>query len=145
MGMYTTLVFKGFVKEEFRESIDKVVNYKYDTIKVYTDEENELSEKWESTYVDFMMEFAKFPSADSIPSRNNMIWNKETGAWNFTTKLKNYDNTFDAFFNIVPLFMESIEICKTLYEEVDYYKVYELKEHRLIYVRSEDKFPELED
>lgn len=89
MGMYTTLKFKGFVKEEFRETIYKLINYKYDTIIVYADEENELSKKWECTGVNFMMEFAKVPSADAIPNGGkNVIWNKENGALDFTTKLK---------------------------------------------------------
>lgn len=149
MGMYTTLEFKGIVKEKYRNAIDIVVNFESDlTIGSVYDQ----SEKWKATGVDFMNEFSHVPRANFIPNgkccwnketgewqNDRCCWNKETGEWWFVTKLKNYENTYGKFFGIVPLFMESLEICKTQYEEDEWWYLYELENGSIIGKGTEDR------
>lgn len=123
MGNYTQLEFSGTVKKEYSEAIDKLMTYVYPE---YFSEGAE-SMPWKSTGVDFMMEFANVSRATFIPygaDKNNREWNKETGKWFFITALKNYAGTYEAFFEIVPLFMETVEKCITTDDVV--------REHALI-------------
>ena len=119
MGMNTSLEFKGIVKEKYRDAINIVVTFEIDS-------GNDQSEKWKATGVDFMEKFSYVPRANGIPS-GTRYWNKETGELYFFSELKNYENTYQKFFDIVPLFMESVEICKTRYDENEFYRLYELE------------------
>jgi len=109
MGIYTTLTFEGIVKKEYREAINKLTTYQ-EPDGLSRDYVFDTSEKWTSTGVDFMIRFASVSWADFIPN-GDVTWNKETGFWKFETKIKNYENTYEKFFEIVPLFMASLTTC----------------------------------
>ena len=53
-------------------------------------------------------------------------YNKETGFWCFQCSLKNYDDTIEEFFKILPYFIESADYIEVLYEEWEYSSKYEL-------------------
>lgn len=138
MGMYTTLEFKGIVKEKYRNAIDIVVNFDNFESDLIIGSVYDQSEKWKATGVDFMEKFSHVPRANFIPN-GRCCWNKETGEWQFVTELKNYENTYGKFFGIVPLFMESLEICKTQYEEDEWCYLYELENGSIIGKGTEDR------
>jgi hypothetical protein len=54
------------------------------------------------------------------------IWNKQTGYWTFQCSLKNYDDTIEEWFKILPYFIEKIEHLEIYYEEDDYSKQYDI-------------------
>ena len=134
MGMYTTLKFSGIVKKEYRETIDKVINYEE------SDNSNSKeSKKWKASGVDFMMQFAKFPRADYIPNGgDDFVWDKNTGVWDFTTEVNNYNICFQ-FISIAPLFMDTVSLCKLRYEEFPNWDTYHLQNDAMVLDESDEK------
>lgn len=139
MGYYTELEFSGTVKEEYRDAIDRVICYDNSNDKdvgsVY-----DTARKWLASGIDFMMDFAKVPRAmfipNGIPDGTNHIWDKRTGKWEFETKLKDYENTYDAFFNIAVLFMDSINKCRLHGEDCSDYIEYHVVNGKMRLVKE---------
>lgn len=124
MGMYTSLKFKGIVKPEYRE-----------TIAVFMQSLSLDANPWYATGVDFMQEFGHDYRSIFIPFGSDpdaREFDILTGAWEFDTELKNYDNTIEKFFEIVPKMMETVSECVTHYEGDDYIRSHELKEDRIV-------------
>lgn len=126
MGMYTGLRFKGIVKEEFRNKFADIA----------------LNGNWEESSDKVFQEFSRVPRAGFIPCGAlaympaawetepydrygegvptdgfDRTYDKETGRWTFQCSLKNYCDTIEAFFEIVPYFIEEVEHAEVFYEE----------------------------
>lgn len=128
MDKTTRILFGGIVKEEYRKNISSFLSYPQD-------KDNSMycrSKKWLVTGVKFMMEFADVPGADAIPGET-FEWNEETGAWYFDTEVDNKDKAIELFFIIVPLLMESVEICQTKFFEDDCWHNFKLKNCDLLF------------
>lgn len=149
MGMYTGLRFKGIVKEEFRNEFENIA----------------LSGDWEESENKVFKEFGNVSRAsfipcgalaympdewetapyneygDGVPTDGfDRTYDKETGRWTFQCSLKNYNNTIEEFFNIVPYFIEEIEHAEVFYEEWRYSIKIELIDGKI--VEADDKFIE---
>lgn len=150
MGMYTGLRFKGTVKEKFRNEFESIA----------------LSGDWKKSEDEVFKEFGNVLRAGFIPCgalaympdewetsppRNkygggvptdgfDRTYNKETGRWTFQCSLKNYNNTIEEFFKIVPYFIEKIEHAEVFYEEWRYSIKIELVDGKIVEV--DDKFIE---
>ena len=149
MGMYTGLRFKGIVKEEFRNEFENIA----------------LSGDWEESENEVFKEFGNVSRASFIPCGAlaympdewetapyneygngvstdgfDRTYDKETGRWTFQCSLKNYNNTIEEFFNIVPYFIEEIEHAEVFYEEWRYSIKIELIDGKI--VEADDKFIE---
>lgn len=122
MGVYTTCKFAGVVKKEYRDAINKVATYCDNNEGSAFD----VSNKWLSTNVDFMMKFAETPRADFIPNGKIHVWNRETGLWLFETSLINYLDTWEIFCSMATKFMESIDVCVSHREGSDTWLTYTL-------------------
>lgn len=130
MSMETTLEFRGIVKPEFRKEISKIVKYEQ-----YEDPEERyyistFAEKWYVTYPQFMQRFAYVPNAASLPREST--WNETTGEWSFQVDSKR--NTIEEFLLMVPMFMQSLLVCKTQRDCDDYWELYDLNNVALIYL-----------
>lgn len=126
MGMYTGLRFKGVVKEQFRNEFEGIA----------------LEGNWEESNDEILRAFGSVSRASFIPCGElsympnewetepfdeycngtptdgfDRTYNKETGRWTFQCSLKNYDDTIEQFFKIVPYFIEEIEHAEVFYEE----------------------------
>lgn len=132
MGMYTGLRFKGIVKEEFRKGFEIIA----------------LNGDWESHNNPRLKQFGEVDRASFIPCGSlaympdeweegeypdevatdgfNRTYDEDTGYWAFQCSLKNYSNTIEMFFKLLPYFIESIEHCEYFYEEFDWSWKYEL-------------------
>lgn len=142
--MYTGLRFKGFVKEEYREDIELLLND---------------SKGWNACKHEELLEFAKFDRSRFIPfgalSYMPDCWegepydkenpwdcpdtdgfdrkfNKETGYWSFQCSLKNYEGEIEYFISkIVPLICSKVVHCEEFYEEWDVSNLYELEDGKI--------------
>lgn len=149
MGMYTGLRFKGIVKEEFRNEFENIA----------------LSGDWEESENEVFKEFSNVSRAvfipcgalaympdewetapyneygDGVPTDGfDRTYDKETGRWTFQCSLKNYNNTIEEFFEIVPYFIEEIEHAEVFYEEWRYSTKIELVDGKI--VEADNKFIE---
>lgn len=149
MGMYTGIRFKGYVKEEYRDSFEDIA----------------LNGDWGSSDVSAFRDFGEcFNRASFIPCGslaympdkwerydNNLekysdewfmsaidtdgfhrTWNKESGYWTFQCSLKNYEDEIENWFELLPLFIEEIEHLEYFYEEWNYSHRYELIDNKVI-------------
>jgi len=124
MGMYTGLRFKGVVKPEYRAAMVDIAT----------------SGDWENSNVKEFAEFGnRFERAIFIPrgalSYAPLAWyddeydtnyDVESGMWTFDCSLKNYGGEVEAFFELIPLFVESVEYLEKLYEEWNAGELYKL-------------------
>ena len=149
MGMYTGLRFKGIVKEEFRNEFEGIA----------------LEGNWEESNNDVFKQFGSVSRASFIPCGAlaympdewetepfdeyydgtptdgfDRTYDKETGRWTFQCSLKNYNNTIEEFFEIVPYFIEEIEHAEVFYEEWRYSTKIELVDGKI--VEADNKFIE---
>ena len=135
MGMYTGLRFKGVVKEEFRAKFEDIA----------------LEGSWEDSDDEKFIEFSKDFRSSFIPCGMlaYMPWDEDdkeftrtydakTGRWTFQCSLKNYNDTIEAFLDMVPYFIESVEFCEVLYEEWAWSTKYELIGS--VMIETENKF-----
>lgn len=140
MGMYTGLRFKGIVKEEFRNEFENIA----------------LSGDWEESENEVFKEFGNVSRASFIPCGAlaympyewetspsdgfDRTYNKETGRWTFQCSLKNYNDTIEEFFKIVPYFIQEIEHAEVFYEEWSHSVKLELINGKM--VMTDEKFIE---
>ena len=142
MGMYTGLRFKGFIKEEFREDIELVLNDSKEWGACKHQELLEFDEKFErSGFIPFGSSSYMTASWEGKPYDDKKPWecpatdgfdfkfNKETGYWSFQCSLKNYDGEIDYFVKtIIPLICSKLIHCEEYYEEWTTSILYELKD-----------------
>lgn len=130
MGMYTGLHFKGIVKEKYREDIEKRVNE---------------DKSWHELTHEIFKDFGTYDRADFIPNGMLMsafeeweeienVYNVHTGEWTFACSLKNYGNEIEEFIEMVPEFIESVEVLESRYEEFEGVNKYIMKDGRLTQV-----------
>ena len=133
--MYTGIRFKGYVKSMFRDDFEKIA----------------LNGEWENSNDEVLKSFGSVSRAGFIPCGSlcympnewetapydkykrgvptdgfDRTWNKQTGYWTFQCSLKNYDDTIEEWFKILPYFIEKIEHLEIYYEEDDYSKQYDI-------------------
>lgn len=141
MGMYTGLRFKGTVKEKFRNDFENIA----------------LKGDWEESDDEVFKEFGNVSRAGFIPCGSlaympnewetspynkygdgvptdgfDRTYNKETGRWTFQCSLKNYENTIEEFFKIVPYFIQEVEHAEVFYEEWRYSSKFELIDGKMV-------------
>ena len=134
MGMYTGLRFKGVVKEQFREGFEEIA----------------LDGAWGDSADERLRGFANDCRASFIPcgALSYMPWydddeefartyDTKTGVWTFQCSLKNYNDTIEAFLDLVPYFIENVEFCEVLYESWAWSVSYELVEGKM---KERDEF-----
>ena len=152
MGMYTGIRFKGYVKPEFRKEMSKI----------------SLTGDWNESSIQEFVEFGKISRSSFIPCGAlaympdewetepfdkygdgtptdgfESTYNEETGYWTFQCSLKNYEGEIEAFFEIIPFFIEKIEHLEYFYEEWDWSTKYDLVDSNVVEV--EDKFVKYND
>jgi hypothetical protein len=161
MGMYTGLRCKCIVKEEFRPMIKSLMKdevagllswkivadaYGYDFVKQYADYSR-------SSFIPFGS-LAYMP--DSWEADNKVTdgferqFDEKTGYWAFQCSLKNYDDTIEAFFEMVlNNIAEKIIHLETYYEEDVYSERWDFVngkiqcvDHQFIKYGFEDNYPE---
>lgn len=135
MGMYTGIRFKGYVKPEFREDFENIaLNGEWESSRdsilqsfssfyrasfIPCGSLSYMPDEWEghdNRYKEYSWEW--FDSAKDAGGFNR-TWNKETGYWTFQCSLKNYESEIEAWFDILPHFIEKIEHLEYFYEEWD--------------------------
>lgn len=140
MGMYTGLRFKGYVKPEFREEFKRFTDMSLDW----------QERKWDKFSDPVLQNYSKIERASFIPygalaympddwqtntdeygdgdatDGFERTFNPETGYWTFQCSLKNYSDTIEEFFKIIPHFIESVEHAEVFYEVWDWSEKYEL-------------------
>lgn len=146
MGMYTGIRFKGYVKEEFRSKFESIAMHgewedSEDTkFKDFGDTYSRASfipcgslsympDEWEKDYIDEngnkQFAFANYyiqVATDGFERE----YNENTGYWAFQCSLKNYEDEIEAFFKLIPYFIEKIEYLEYYYETWTYSYKYEL-------------------
>ena len=140
MGMYTGLRFKGIVKEQFRKEFKNIAllgEWEESRDKVF----KQFSEVSRSgcipcgalTYMPSSWEKAPYDDYGcGAPSDGfDTTYDEQTGRWTFQCSLKNYDGTIKDFFNIVPYFIESLEIAEVYYEECEWSTLYALVNEKM--------------
>jgi len=126
MGMYTGLRFSGIVKNEFRKEFKSIA----------------MNGEWKLSNNDVFKEFGEKDVAFLIPigpmcympdeweddseGKFKRTYNCKTGKWKFQCSLRNYNETIEEFFKIVPYFMEKVDMCEVFYEEWVYSRRYEI-------------------
>ncbi len=142
MGMYTNVRFKGYIKPEFRKNFSPIA----------------LEGRWDESLDPVFKRFGNVSRACFIPRGASAYmpdqwlwnvdqygdgeatdgfecyWNPESGYWSFQCSLKNYDRTIEAWFEILPYFVEKIEHLEYHYEEWDNSKLYNLIDGQIILV-----------
>lgn len=133
MGMYTQVQFEMIVKPEFRKYTE-----------VYTKGD------WASTDDPKFLEFSKDDRASFIPNGYDTFsldggwrtFDENTGEWDVSCSLKNYENTVEKFFDLIPYFIESIKTLETFDENDDIHRVYQLIDNKVVKV---NQYPEYDD
>lgn len=131
MGDYTGIRLDGVVKKKFRKSFNDIA----------------MRGAWELSTDTIFKEFGKLYRSIFIPcgALYYMPWDPddtlfarrysdETGEWVFQCSLKNYEGEIQAFFNIIPYFMERVVI--------EYY--YEYWDNSIFYTLVEGKVQKCE-
>ena len=168
MGMYTGLRFKGVVKEEFRKGFACCALYgdwdlsENPKLRQFGEDVGRsgfipcgslayMPDEWEKDYVD--ENGNKHPEYEQDIGRPieevyflrqtptdgfDRTWNEETGYWTFQCSLKNYESEIEAFFELLPYFIESVEHCEYFYEEDEWSYRYELIDGKM--VMTSDRF-----
>lgn len=112
MGMYTGLRVKAYIKPEYLEMVESIV---------------ERDVEWNHFDYDFLNTFGKLSRASFIPFgamsympedwKNKNYFYKNTGVWDFACSLKNYDNEIEEFLNNVLTEISISATAERLYEE----------------------------
>jgi hypothetical protein len=124
MGNYSLLRFKGVVKKEYRESMNRVIG---------------TTARWEDTKIVFLQNFVEEVSTDAILLGGyGYEWNKLNGEWTFEVELK----IPVEFFGIIPLLMDSVDKCE-VWDDEEYWDIYALKNG--VVVKEETKYMEWEE
>jgi len=134
MGMYTGLQFRGIVKKEYFDDIQKLVNGEIEWSDI----------TWaESLRMDYRSSFIFFGSILSMPDSwkddedFELKFDMQNGCLQFQSSVKNYNKTIQRFLAILPIFIESVEICEYFYEESTYSSLYELINEEMIETNDE--------
>lgn len=153
MGMYTGIRFKGYVKPEFREEFEDIaINGEWrdsnnSILASFGDFDRSsfipcgslsyMPDEWEE-YDDSYKIYSRewFDSARDTDGFNR-TWDKETGYWTFQCSLKNYESEIEAWFEIVPHFIEKVEHLEYFYEEWEFSSKYELIDNELVCTNPE--------
>jgi hypothetical protein len=138
MGMYTGLRFKGYIKVEYRDMIDSIVNG--------SDEWEEYSSEY--TFLDRFMECSRrnmipFGSLSYMPDswEDNTVqtegfklqFDPATGYWSFQCSLKNYSDEINVFLNdVIAIIAEKTEHIEVLYEEWNNSILYKLEDGEIV-------------
>lgn len=129
MGTYTNLRFKGKLKNEFIEGFEDIA----------------FDGEWEAHNDLIFKKFGELDRSFCIPSGTSSYfpnewidkegvptndfktsYSEETGCWGFQCSLKNYKNTIQEFFLILPYFVEEVHHLEYYYEEDDFSQEYGL-------------------
>ena len=124
MGMYTGLRFKGVVKEKFRKDFGPIA-WDGDWGWIRDEKFQEFSKDYRASFIP-MGGLCYMPDNWDEDEEFERTYDEETGQWVFQCSLKNYSQTIEAFLELVPIFMESVEHCEVLYEEWAWSAGYEL-------------------
>jgi len=140
MGDYTGIRFKGYIKEEFRNEF-AIIALEGDWNKSKDPIFNKFGEVRRASFIpcgslSYMPD--EWESNDEDTDEFARTWNKETGYWTFQCSLKNYEDTIDEWFKIIPYFIEKIDHLESYYEYWEWSKQYDLVDNELIMVN--DKF-----
>ena len=144
MGMYTGLRFKGVVKPEFRADFESIA----------------LRGEWSGSKDAKLAEFSAVERCSFIPCGSlsympssweegkgwsapatdgfERTYNLQSGYWAFQCSLKNYEDTIEAFLQLLPYFIESVEHVEVFYEEWDWSERYDMVDGKM--QRVTDKF-----
>ena len=139
MGDYTGVRFKGYVKSQFRDNFEKIA----------------MDGDWELFNDEILNSFGSISRASFIPCGClsympdewesepydkygfERTWNKETGYWTFQCSLKNYNDTIEEWFKILPYFIENIEHLEKYYEGWKYSKQYDIVNGKVKLINNE--------
>lgn len=141
MGDYTGLRFKGILKKKFREDFEIIA-----LEGEWSEHVDTVIQKFSEVERSFLIPCgvsSYFPNEwidknDKATDGFETSYNKETGYWIFQCSLKNYKNTIQEFFSILPYFIEKIEYLEYYYEEDDFSKQYSLIDGKIKLIN--DKF-----
>jgi len=140
MGEYTALAIKGVVKAQFRKFTDALIEG-----------------NWGSVPDPYFEAFSKVHRSNSIPRGFSYYFNSElcvfadvdceqadpfydieTGEYHIYCSLKNYDNTIQEFFKLIPHFMQECSIIRTRYNGYDSpICKYELADNEVRFIEAE--------
>ena len=140
MGDYTGIRFKGYVKEQFRDMFG-VIALEGDWGKSNDCVFNRFGAVRRSSFIpcgclSYMPDEWEVDNQDTDGFQRT--WNKETGYWTFQCSLKNYEDTIEKWFEILPYFIEKIEHLEYFFESWTYSKQYDLINNEV--VKINDKF-----
>lgn len=141
MGDYTGLRFKGIVKKEFRDNFEEIA----------------MRGEWASSSDKVLHAFGNYSRASFIPcgvltympdeweqapydEYGNGVatdgfersYDNKTGRWTFQCSLKNYADTIEHFFKIVPYFIEKVDVAEVYFERAEYSCLYKLQNGEMI-------------
>lgn len=136
--MYTGLRFKGYVKPEYREIVQKIMDYEcvwkdFSCIpSVFSKDIRSMSIPFGDIF--YMPEsWGEYEKDDTATDGFRDSFDIETGYWSFQCSLKNYDDTIGSFLNyVVPLIIEEIVHCEKLYEVDDHGTFYKLEYGKIV-------------
>jgi len=131
MGDYTGLRAKVTVKPELREYIKELLHHSYDWEDAMVS--FQILGDWETNPAYKMIDaplksWIKYPRHSFIPFGMHSYmpeewgdayrkFDVETGVWEFSCSVKNYDKTIEYFLeNLFPLLVESCEYCEKRFE-----------------------------
>ena len=124
MGMRTSLRFKGTVKEQFLKNFENIA----------------LAGEWHNASDKNLKKFSSLDRARLIPTgefaympiewadEKRREYNENTGEWVFTCSLKDYDDTVEEFFKLVPYFIKDLEYAEVYSETYNHLIKYELND-----------------
>lgn len=138
MGVDTCLRFKGFVKSQFKSNFSFIA----------------LNGEWANAEDEIIRHFGSLKRSCLIPTGSlsympsewednghategfERRYEEDTGFWSFQCSLKNYDNTIEEFFKIVPYFIYSVDHAEVYNEEWTHSVLYEMKDGLMTKVNS---------
>lgn len=125
MGDYTLLTVKCKLHKKFIAPISDLVENNLDW--------SDIIEKYN---LNFLRIFASVPRSGLIPNSGYLsereirkVWGK--GIWEFECELKDYENTIEEFFKVLPYMIDKLYQCETHYD-CDYHpKIFKLSKKSL--------------
>lgn len=155
MGTYTGIRFKGYIKPRFRKDFEKIaLEGKWDESSdqlfrlfgrfhrasfiplgalcyMPKEWETELKPSQTISFEGYLYE--KHHAATDGFERS---YDPKTGYWSFQCSLKNYQNEIEAWFKILPYFVEEIVHLEYYYEESSYSQLYTIKDDSLVMINN---------
>lgn len=134
MGMYTGLRFKGVVKKEFRNNFGSIaLNGDWKNSPYW--EFSNFGNLFRSSFIPCGM-LCYMPEEWDKPNEFGIKYNKNTGYWTFQCSLKNYEHEIEKFFDLVPYFIESVEVAEYFYEEDEWSQLYGLVDGKMVEINN---------